>query len=265
MRHSCSSSRMVDRTVDYVNATEECRNSRYYWRQAHSPCLSSLTEKNEKRAIFALPFPRPKFFHYSWKPCIHRAQRRSTDSQHWGEGGGWSRRVLIWADGPIMEATLWRNGRPMSDSASTWEKLQLRIMKYIARINVARHAIRTRRSDISALLVDIYFAERHFHDSYLSLSSTLSLSLFRARSFAASLVSEFIASCVGRACWRRFILSLFTQLTRSVPEIISAIRVPDTFKKDFPVNPGSRGDGGAFLVTFRKRLYPWRINLFALS
>lgn len=39
-------------------------------RRMRSPCLSSLTEKNEKRAIFALPFPRPKFFHYSWKPCI---------------------------------------------------------------------------------------------------------------------------------------------------------------------------------------------------
>jgi len=41
-------------------------------------------------------------------------------------------------------------------AAGTWEKLQSRIMKYIARINVAR-TIPTRRNDVSALLVDIYF------------------------------------------------------------------------------------------------------------
>jgi len=73
-------------------------------------------------------------------------------------------------------------------TAGTWEKLQSWIMKYIARINAARYTIldpdTSRRSDISASLVNIYFAKRHFHDPrrlFLAMS-LVTLCLLRAAS-----------------------------------------------------------------------------------
>lgn len=117
---------------------------------------------------------------------------------------GW---LLTRSNGPDRGSdTTPRNGRPRRclTAAGTWEKLQSRIMKYIARINVARYTIPTRRDDISALLVDIYSPND-------TSTTCLSLAASEEAMLKLTLVirPRFTASCVGRACWRQLILSLF--------------------------------------------------------
>jgi len=73
-----------------------------------SPCLSSLTEKNEKRAIFALSSLRLKFFHYTWKLCIRgsvtsASRCLTTDKIALDAGSQW---MLTRANKPIAEVTL---------------------------------------------------------------------------------------------------------------------------------------------------------------
>lgn len=118
MRHSCSSLWMVWTEAARrlrrrsVNATEECRNC-------------GITDGRRIRRVYRRWPRRMRSARYS--PCRPRGQSfsiireslvsakvqrhpRQPDSP-WG----WSRWVFIRAKGPIAEATLWRNGRPLSD------------------------------------------------------------------------------------------------------------------------------------------------------
>lgn len=189
----------IDRTRVLRQRHRGMQKLRHYWRRTRSPCLSSLTEKNEKRAIFALSSSRPKFFHYTWKLCIRRSVTSSHDGQNRGR-----------CSPERMNRSRKQHCREMEGccltATGTWEKLQSRIMKYIARINVARYAIPTRRSDIFQ------------HCSWIS---TLPNGTSTIRGVSPSLCHYvvFIANCVGRTCWR-LILFLFTRLTRNILKII---------------------------------------------
>lgn len=111
----------------------------HYWRRAHSPCLSSLTEKNEERAIFASS-SRPIIVVLSVVRDQSFSITRKSQVSAKCDASRWEKVTRDWVAISVYPGWMDRSrkrhyegmaGRCLTASA-TWEKFQSGIMKYRA-------------------------------------------------------------------------------------------------------------------------------------
>lgn len=125
---------LVDDTNWTVTSLRQRQRRMQKLRQTHSPCLSSLTEKYEKRAIFTFVLTAKVF------PLFVKALYPRKCPTPFAGGRTRVRAIVVhrseWTDRGSDVVEKWKTA---VWAASTWEKLQSRILKYIARINVARY------------------------------------------------------------------------------------------------------------------------------
>lgn len=133
MRRSCSCRGWYRSDRRSVNATEECGSSSITLLTAVAFAVFIVADREEWETRDIRPVvPAAKVFPLFLK-AVYPRKRRSR-----ARIGGWSRVVAHpgeWTDRGKRRREM--GGRCLT-TAGTWEKLQSGIMKYIARINVAR-------------------------------------------------------------------------------------------------------------------------------